>query len=289
MACFYPLNAFQLENGQIVFAERGKIRRSLVLPCGQCIGCRLERSRQWAMRCLHESKLHSQNSFITLTYADEHHTPSLNYRDFQKFCKRLRKRLGKFRFYMCGEYGGLNGRPHFHACIFGLDFPDKKIFRELPNGNLYTSKILEELWPFGYSTIGDVTFETAAYVARYVMKKITGANADDRYWSCDDRTGELTKIVPEFNRMSLKPGIGARWLEKYMSDVYPSGHVVMNGIKSKPPRYYEKMYAELKPLDMETLQYDRYQLVNHDDQTPERLEVRATVVRAKIKQLKRKL
>lgn len=101
MACFYPLAAWQTDDGDIVFKERGAIKRALTLPCGQCVGCRLERSRQWAVRCMHEASLYDQNAFVTLTY-DQDHLPesgSLRYRDFQLFCKRARDKLGPFRFF----------------------------------------------------------------------------------------------------------------------------------------------------------------------------------------------
>ncbi len=132
MPCYHPLSAFQCADGSIVFHERRWYNtvKTLSLPCGQCIGCRLERSRQWAMRCMHEAQLHENNCFITLTY-DNTHLPSdgsLHYKDFQLFIKRLRKKFGntRIRYYMAGEYGENFGRPHFHACIFGHDFHDKK-------------------------------------------------------------------------------------------------------------------------------------------------------------------
>lgn len=288
MTCFHPLTAYRLENGEISFNERGQTKAKLTLPCGQCQGCRLERSRQWAVRCIHESKMHKQNCFITLTYNDENYQYDLIYRHFQKFLKRLRKRYGNVRYYMAGEYGSQTNRPHFHACLFGIDFDDKKLFRSLPSGShLYTSKKLEELWPFGYSTIGDVTFESAAYVARYVMKKVTGHNAESHYQIACPITGEIKPITPEFNRMSLKPGIGKTFLEKYKSDIYPNGTMIINGSKQKPPRYYEKWYAELEPLKYEELQYERLLKVNYDDQTKQRLSDAETVLKAKLTHKKR--
>lgn len=289
MTCFYPKTAFKLENGQISFNEKGKTEKELTLPCGQCQGCRLERSRQWATRCMHEAQMHTHNCFITLTYNDENHQYDLIYRHFQKFIKRLRKATRtRIRYYMAGEYGSLNNRPHFHACLFGYDFPDRKIFRQLPSGSLlYTSELLASLWPFGYSSIGDVTFESAAYVARYVMKKVTGKNAADHYQAMDPNTGELRPITPEFNRMSLKPGIGAEFFNKYMSDIYPVGTCIINGQKQKPPRYYEKRYAELKPIEQEQLAYDRAQKIDYADLTAQRLADRETVCKAKLTHKKR--
>lgn len=290
MTCFYPLTAYRLDNGEISFNEKGKTKQKLSLPCGQCQGCRLERSRSWAIRCIHEAKMHKENCFITLTYNDENQQYDLIYSHFQKFLKRLRKKFPQknIRYYMAGEYGEQTHRPHFHACLFGIDFSDKRLFRELPSGSyLYTSKLLEQLWPFGYSTIGDVTFESAAYVARYVMKKVTGPPAADHYQVCCPNTGELKPITPEFNRMSLKPGIGKKFLEKYLSDIYPNGTIIHNGSKQKPPRFYEKYYAELQPLKYEALQYERLLKVNYDDQTKQRLSDAETVLKAKLTHKKR--
>ena len=152
MACNSPLQAFQCLDGSVVFTERkGDVVRSLQLPCGKCLGCRLERSRQWAMRCMHEASLYERNCFITLTYNDAHlpANRNLEYSDFQKFMKRFRKRFPstKIRFYMAGEYGEKFGRPHFHACIFNFDFPDRKYLKTTGSGSkLYTSKLLESLW-----------------------------------------------------------------------------------------------------------------------------------------------
>ena len=141
MACFKPLKAYQCFDKSIVFTEARKhdIVRSLELPCGQCVGCRLERSRQWAIRCMHEASLYKDNCYITLTY-DEEHLPedySLHYDDFQRFMKRVRKRYTgkKIRFYMAGEYGENFGRPHFHACIFNLDFEDKYLWQKTESGS----------------------------------------------------------------------------------------------------------------------------------------------------------
>ncbi|MEY3590878.1 MAG: hypothetical protein RLZZ466_1399, partial [Bacteroidota bacterium] len=205
MPCYHPLTAFQCADGSIVFHERRwhNTVKNLSLPCGQCIGCRLERSRQWAMRCMHEAQLHENNCFITLTY-DNTHLPSdgsLHYKDFQLFIKRLRKKFGiyRIRYYMAGEYGENFGRPHFHACIFGHDFHDKKLWRRSTSGSmLYRSQDLELLWPLGYSSIGDVNFESAAYVARYIMKKVTGHNSKQHYTQTDSETGEITTRKPEF-------------------------------------------------------------------------------------------
>lgn len=295
MSCFYPVTAYRLENGQVSFNEKGKIKQTLTLPCGGCIGCRLEKSRQWAVRCIHEAQMHKKNCFITLTYNEENHAHSLVYQHFQRFMRRYRKEFPnhKIRFYMAGEYGDQNGRPHFHACIFGHDFDDKVPFQKLPSGSIiYTSKTLERLWPFGYSSTGELTFESAAYVARYILKKQTGKNADEHYQSCDARTGELRPITPEFNRMSLKPGIGATWFDRYKNDIYPTGTLIINGQKTKPPRYYEKRYSKgstKQAIILEGIQHDRLEKLKPEDQTAERLADREKVVKAKLTHKKRGL
>jgi len=292
VACFKPLTAWQLDDGSVVFVERGAVKRQLELPCGQCIGCRLERSRQWAVRCLHESQLHEHSCFVTLTYSDEHLRPSLHYPDFQKFMKRLRKKFGKVRFYMCGEYGEQFSRPHFHACLFGVYFDDRVVWKRLESGSiLYRSAALEALWPFGFSSVGDVTFESAAYVARYVMKKVTGDRADVHYNRVDVVTGEEVQLVPEFNRMSLKPGIGADWFRKFSPEVLVRDGVVVNGRVSKVPRYYDNMLQSMDGFRFDEVKFERFKkaLTVLEDTTPERLADRELVTKARLSFKKRKL
>lgn len=285
MACFHPLAAWQLDTGDIVFSARGSVKRELNLPCGQCVGCRLEKSRQWATRCVHESKLHKKNCFVTLTYDEEHVGYSLNYVDFQKFVKRARKRLGTFRFFMCGEYGEKFYRPHFHACLFGIDFDDKVIHSRSGDYDLYTSPTLSELWPFGFSMIGDFNFETAAYTARYIMKKVTGSMADEHYTRCVEATGEIVEVTPEFCRMSLKPGIGAGFYHKFKSDIFPRDYVVINGVKAPVPRYYKKLLSVDDPELVDYLGYVRYDSITDAqirDTYRDRLEVREKVTNARL-------
>jgi hypothetical protein len=257
---------------------------------------------------MHEASLYKNNCFITLTYDDKHLPPdgSLDYSDFQKFMKRLRKRYSgaeqsaspdsvdkyPIRFYMCGEYGENFGRPHFHACLFNFDFRDKRPWSRSPGGSrLYRSAVLEELWPFGFSSIGDVNFQSAAYVARYIMKKVTGKMADDHYENTDPDTGEITMRKPEFNKMSLKPGIGADWFARYHSDVYPHDHVVVNGRVAKPPRFYDGQLEKMFPELYDDVKHARFLEAMRviEDNTPERLAVKEQVTKAKLSQLKRTL
>lgn len=292
VACFYPLPAWQTVDGTILFAASPKAARELKLPCGQCVGCRLERSRQWAVRCYHEAQMHDSNLFVTLTYSDAHlpHGGNLHYPDFQLFMRKLRKQYGKVRFYMCGEYGEEKLRPHYHACLFGLSLPDAKYFAKSPAGHpIYTSASLSKLWPWGHANFGRVSFESAAYVARYIMKKVTGPNAAEHYQRLIPATGEIVQVVPEFTRMSLKPGIGATWMQKYRSDVYTRDGVVIKGQVMKPPRYYDNFLKEVDSERFESLEYERFVKSQDylDDNAPERLPVREAVVKAALNFKKR--
>lgn len=242
---------------------------SLVLPCGQCIGCRLERSRQWAVRCHNEASLYEDNCFITLTYSPEFYPVdgSLDKTHFQKFMKRLRKRFGKgVRYYHCGEYGEQFGRPHYHACLFNFDFKDKVLWK-VENGNpLYVSDALQELWPYGFCSIGTVTFQSAAYVARYICKKVLGKDSENHYG------GRL----PEYTTMSRNPGIGKPWLDKFMFDVYPMDKVVIDGRQMRPPKYYDSQFEVAYPEDFEVIKEDRLKSFEDrkDDFSLERLCVK---------------
>lgn len=305
MACYGPIKGWLSRN----LTESGK--RSVVfnlslaytdmpvkIPCGQCIGCRLDRSRQWAIRCVHEASLYDNNSFITLTYADEFlpEDRSLSVHVFQLFMKRLRKRFGaKIRFYACGEYGEIHGRPHYHACLFNHDFEDKTIWKsgKDPSQNLYRSAELEKLWPHGYSSIGEVTFQSAAYVARYILKKITGPKGGDHYtYTSED--GVVFPLLPEFTVMSRggrsgAGGIGKRWLDQYQSDVYPGDFVIMNQKKHRPPRFYDTQYEMCSPSEHAKIKRKRQQraLKHAENNTTARLLVREIIQQKKLDQLER--
>lgn len=296
MPCRKPMLAWQTASGDIVFVERlGKdVVRELQLPCKQCIGCRLERSRQWAMRCLHEASLHERKCFVTLTYDKVPINGDLYYTDFQKFIRRLRKKTGEdIRYYMCGEYGEETQRPHFHAILFGIDFDDKILYKNLSSGfALYTSKFLERMWGYGFCPIGDVTFESAGYVARYCVQKITGdkGRIAERYGRFDELSGAPFLLTPEFNKMSLKPGIGAPFLEKWRTDIYPHDYVIVRGQKMNPPKYYDRLYADAFPDDWDQLQFEREKKgrANYEDNTDDRLAVKAVLDEIHVKMLIRK-
>ena len=303
MPCYRPIDAYRSRyknhNGKqrITFNRADSAGIKITLPCGQCIGCRLERSRQWAIRCTHEAQMHDDNSFITLTYNDENlpDDGSLKPKHFQDFMKRLRKHYApkKIRYYHCGEYGELLSRPHYHACLFGLDFVDKKYLKTQKNGTtLFTSATLEKIWTFGFSTIGTVTFESAAYVARYILKKINGERSEQHYKQLSEDTGELTDLHPEYTTMSRKPGLGSTWYETYGSDIYPNDTVVINGRKMKPPRYYDQKYEICDPEAYEKLKTKRkeeFENIESEDQSPERLLARENFQHLKNQRFERNL
>lgn len=236
------------------------------VPCGKCIGCRLERSRKWAMRCVYEAKNHKENCFLTLTYSPENlpEGGTLVKRDLQLFFKRLRKAFPgvKIRYFACGEYGEQFARPHYHVILFGLSPTDyqsksKKIVFENPLSSWIgrlsfpvvqftsddedlTATISSEMtriWGLGHVAVGDVTFESCAYVARYCLKKINGDKADEHY------QGRL----PEFILMSRRPGIAADWYEKNCGDVFPNDVCFARGVRCKPPRYFDKLLEKADP------------------------------------------
>ena len=265
------------------------------IACGQCIGCRVDRSKAWAIRCVLEASQHQQNCFITLTYDDEHLPTdgSLNVEHWQKFMKRLRKAYGgkRIRFYHCGEYGDENSRPHYHACLFGHQFEDQVLYSERNGVRLYYSERLEKIWGKGFCTVGDVTFESAAYVARYVMKKVTGDRAADHYLSLNPITGVISEIAPEYTTMSRRPGLAADWYEKFKSDVFPDDFIVINGKQMKVPQFFDAIH-EREDLEGHLAIKGRRRAAANGraaDQTPDRLRVREAVKRKKLAQLKREI
>lgn len=302
MTCYKPITGWRGQGGKVTFNRKDAFidLPPQTVPCGQCIGCRLERSRQWAMRCLHEAQLYDENCFITLTY-DEESCPddySLDKSHLQKFLKRLRKKYApkKIKFYACGEYGEKLQRPHYHLCIFNHDFEDKQLWSNKGGNPTYVSQQLMELWPFGNSLIGSVTFDSAAYVARYIMKKITNESVDDvTYWRGTWESGECWKVEKEFNTMSRGgrkgKGLSYDWYEKYKSDVYPSDNIHVNGHAVKPPKYYDTLFQLEDPETMKKLKAARIRKAhkNRADNSQQRLAVREAVKLAQLNKLSRKV
>lgn len=270
------------------------------VPCGQCIGCRRDRARAWAIRIMAEAHEHERNSFLTLTYAED--PISLRVDDLQRFFKRLRKRGVSVRHYSCGEYGDQLGRPHFHVCLFGEDFSGDRYQWATRNGlPVWRSPLLEEVWTAGLSEIGSLTFDSAAYVARYVTKKVrepSGLFLDDGLWPhysrIDPDSGELHLVKPEFSVMSRggrrkgHHGIGAVYAEKYLAEIVRDDSVIFDGREAKLPRYFDSIIETHFSEKLAELKAARKKAASSSpDNTPDRLAVRETVCRARL-QLKRK-
>lgn len=267
----------------------GYAGKPVEIPCGQCIGCRIQRSRQWADRCLMELTQHPEGGyFVTLTYNDMHlpwswysdpftgeaqASLTLDRRDVQLFLKRLRKSTGQdLRYFGCGEYGPTTFRPHYHLIIFGLVLDDLEPLpgRSRQGYTYYRSKTVEDAWSFhmrdslrnnvspvvkdsrgrekrpvstaGFCVVGPITWETCAYTARYVTKKLTGDFSS--YY-------DFFNITPPFSMMSLKPGIGSGF---YDPDLYKHEFIYLStekgGHKCRPPRYFDQKYDIEYPEEM---------------------------------------
>lgn len=203
------------------------------------------------------------------------------YRDFQLFLKRLRKSCAPdtVRFFCGGEYGDKNMRPHFHALLFNYDFSDKVVYKER-NGApvLWTSAIADALWRHGSVVVGEASFESAAYIARYMLKKVHGDLAVLHY--ADPDTGVM--LNPEFAHMSLKPGIGFNWMRLYSSDVIADLKLVSRGKKVSLPRYYMKYLSKLAGFDDKVLQRKLEMNRLWRDNTPRRLKDKARCAAARL-------
>lgn len=245
--------------------------------------------------------MYDDNCFITLTYNEENlpKDGTLVHRDFQLFMKKLRKKYGSgIRFYMCGEYGTEQdeekyhvskiGRPHYHACIFNFDFPDKELFKTVNDFRLYTSEALQKLWGKGHCIIGDVTFESAAYVARYIVKKQKGPDKDEYYHRINPETGEMFKIKEEYTTMSRRPGIANEWWQQFKEDTYKD-FVTLRGVKMKPPRYYDSLLEKDNPDLLNSLKEGRVAaaLTQLPEQDCDRRRVRQDIKFRQIKRLRR--
>lgn len=289
MPCYHPIPAWysntRNESGKrsLVFRPESGAheRRQTAVPCGRCIGCRLERARQWAVRCMHESLLHEENCFVTLTYGPEDvpENGSLRPDDFVGFMKRLRWHCGNgIRFFQCGEYGDTLGRPHHHALLFNWSFKDRKFYKDSNGKRLYESKQLNELWGYGDCLIGDVTFESAGYIARYTSKKVIGEGAEKHYGG----------RVPEYLTMSRRPGIGRGFVEEYRKQMYAWDTLIVRGRKCKPPRYYDDVAAKVAPSVVARVKARRrVDAAASVDNSGSRLVVRETVKKGAISNLRR--
>ena len=245
---------------------------------------------------MHERQMHKPElcHFITLTYDDEH-LPKLGtlvLEHWQKFARRVRKKKGPFRFYHCGEYGEETRRPHYHACVFGLELKDLEHVGKTNSGEkAYRSRELDELWGKGFTQVGSLTFESAAYVARYIMKKVDGdKKKEGHYEVVDKKTGQYKgELKPEYTTMSRNKGIGKKWIEKYKTDVYPRDLIVIKNKKMRPPRFYDSHYEITDPQQHKQMKYDRAKKAKRRaaDNTPDRLKTKEDILRRKEERYKR--
>lgn len=198
------------------------------IPCGKCTQCRLDKSRDWAVRCVLEASLHRSNWFITLTFDDAHLPKSgkVCKKDIQLFLKRLRH-YSDVRYFACGEYGEKSRRPHYHLILFGLELPPEDLTQV--SKDYFSSEIIRKCWPYGNNVCGEMSFKSAAYVARYNMKSL----------AYDDSS---------FILMSRRPGLGSEWFKNN----FP--HITTNKVyfdfgdfhQASLPRYF---LEKLKDLD----------------------------------------
>lgn len=303
MPCYSPLKGYRSRvdvdpgaKSRITFNPLKAINSHVVtsFPCGQCIGCRMDRVSQWGLRCMHEASQHEANSFLTLTYDDQNLPAdySVQVVEAQLFMKRLRDHLGtKIRHFTCGEYGDKDGRPHYHSLIFGYDFrSDRTLWGHSKDGDpIYTSPTLAKAWSFGHAWIGSVTYQSACYVAGYIQKKIGGDKAPSHYLRTHPK-GYLTQVQPEFATQSRRPGIGSTWFERYKSDAFPSDFLVVDGKEVPVPRYYATKLTEkeLKPIKLKRKLRTASPRAKANS-TPARLLVRETVRKDRLSRLKREL
>lgn len=321
MACFSPLKGYRsIHNGGLTFKASEGIEK-LDVPCGQCLGCRVDRTLMWSLRITHEAELYESahgNCFVTLTYrepfecTDEQtinhwhlpEPPTLRKDHVQKFIKRLRKHFPqKIRYFYCGEYGDESDRPHYHLCLFNVTFSDLALWKNTQGLYVYTSPTLEKLWPYGFSTIGELNFATAMYTAGYVLKKITGLQAAEYYTRFNPVTGEIYVLEPPYTNMSTgsrckehrksptRPpdcpnctgGIGLQFFKKYSTDFSDATSPDLHAGKPlhKLPRYYETLMEMDTPEQLEEIKKLRrkFKAEHPEHFTPERLKAKYTITK----------
>nr|QJB19217.1 MAG: replication initiator protein [Microvirus sp.] len=304
MSCFAPLTAYysahKNESGKrsLQFRPQGSLSGSrMQLPCGRCMGCRLEHSRRWAIRMMHEARMHTESCFVTLTYNNQSlpEYGTLVPRDLQLFHKRLNNRVYErtghgIRYFGCGEYGDLNKRPHYHSIVFGYDFKDKLLYsRNGRDESIFSSRELNDVWPMGECKLGAVTFESCAYVARYVCKKVGGAQREGGHYAVYDSDGVVFERTPEFANMSRRPGIGLRYFEKYGGEIALHDSVIMDCKEVPSTRYYDNQIERLDPDRMVVLKVLRRRKAVWKERQVDRRRVKERLLIARSKQKERKL
>lgn len=323
MGCLFPVKAYRSSEINPATGKRPLVFRSTLahreddfveVPCNNCIGCKLERARQWSIRMMHEARYHDRNCFLTLTYNDQAlpQDYGLDLRHWQLFFKKLRMALTvrcshvrgehsahirayaqhhtiRIRFFACGEYGDGTARPHYHAIVFGYDPPDKVFHSVSKSGEkMYVSPSLEKLWGHGHVKVQDVTLRSCNYVARYVTKKIKGNDQyqADHYYRLSPVDGQYHSVRPEFAVMSRKPGIAYKFFQEFKGDIFPSGYLIVDGRKQRPPAYYLKLLTQ-EEQDRLKLQTAGHRKRHKQHSTMERRRIRAEIVSTRAEKLKR--
>jgi len=281
VACYHPS---KVTIGRKSLAKLGrKVLDRVRVPCGHCLGCRSDQARGWAVRLVHEGDVVSPAWFVSLTYSPDRvpENGSLDPRDPTLFLKRARHQVpSPISYYLCGEYGDRTARPHYHAILFGVPFHDREHLLDRNGAPVFRSDSLESWWGLGLCEFTGLTYGAARYVAGYVRKKVRQRDNPDHYTRVDPGTGELVEIEREYGRMSRRPAIGRRWIERYWRDVYPRDFVVMDGHELKPPRYYDKWMEQHHPDVMMAVKEQR--LLDIVEIGDEKLIMKEKVHRAKV-------
>lgn len=258
MACYHPSKVLVSRKGLA-----GRVRDRVMVPCGHCLGCRTDQARGWAVRLVHEGVTLSPAWFVTLTYAPENlpENGTLVPRDITLFIKKLRRMLEgeRISYYIAGEYGEVTARPHYHAVLYGPRLLDRIHLSSRHGAPVFRSPSLENLWGHGILEFTALTYAAARYCASYVRKKVRMRDDPEHYSRVDPGTGELLSVEREFGRMSRRPAIGRKWIERFWTDVYPRDFVVVDGRPLKPPRYYDKWMDKFHPDVMLSVRTQRYE------------------------------
>lgn len=289
MPCYHPSKVDVLRKAT---SEGSRRPDAVTVPCGSCLGCRMDQAGQWAVRILHESEYPTEQSdgspraawFATLTYDDEHipENGSLEPEDLRLFLARLRKRFPRryLSYYACGEYGEASDRPHYHAVLCGPRFLARDRVCDRHGAPVFVAQAVQDAWGLGLTELTGVTPESARYVAGYVRKKVRRKDDPTYYDRVNPLTGEIVTVAQEFSRMSRNPAIGRRWIERYWRDVYPRDFVVMDGRPMKPPRYYDKVMERIHPVLMEEVRHQRW--LDSEEIGDEKLIMAEKIHRARI-------
>lgn len=260
MPCYTPLYLSRIPEGEgYSYSLSGRLGDGYArVSCGQCIGCLLRRSRDWAVRCTHQSLSSSPDTchFVTLTYSPEKlpRHPITGRETFEPdaisaFMKRLRTNtsLSGIKFFACREYGERTLRPHYHVCLFGLPLDDYKFYKRSRDGfSLFNSETLSEAWQHrGHAVVAPSTFNTVSYTARYTTKKIGSAlKPGTRHYASDILTGEVFEHLPERCYSSNRPGIGNAFYHKHRENLFALGSTVIGNRRYPLPRYYLRLEKE---------------------------------------------